>query len=271
MVSRESLAETADGMEGPSHMDDSKSIQSDRASTAPSETRRPSITDSYYHGVDLDEVLPTGPETEQDVDMTLRRTLSLTQFMTAHQNPAADESYPRHLSFSLAEDSVLTWRSLVQEPASDSDSDYALTAQMAQQKLYAKTAINLRVALASISTDTVDWTTAQIKQLRQLLPLAEQNAEKLGQMYRPHLESLRSLQTNTEIMLREEREALAEGGKELETLASKLEYEINGLKDRVDEVDTNVRDFERSVARVEDRVTELEKDEQKEGWSCVVQ
>jgi hypothetical protein len=246
-ASRESLAETADGMEDPSHMDETKSIESDGTSTAPSEPRRPSITESHYHGVDLDEALPTGPGTEQDVDMSLRRTLSFTQFLNAHHTPAADESYPRHLSFSLAEDSVLTWRSLVQDPASDSDSDSDLATQLAQQKLYAKTAITLRVALASISSETADWTTAQIKQLRELLPLAEQNAEVLGQMYRPHLGSLRSLQTNTETMLREEREALAEGGKELETLASKLEYEINGLKDRVDEVDTNVRDFERST------------------------
>jgi hypothetical protein len=270
-ASRENLAETAadgDALHDGQGIHDS--IELDKASTVVSEVHRPSITETLYHGVELDEALPTGPHTEHDIDLTLRRTLSYNYIVTTQQDIAVNQHYPRHLSFSLAEDTVLTWQSLVQEPGDDSD-DEPLAVQMAEQNIYAKTAINLRVALSAVSSEMADWTTSQINQLRQLLPLAEQNAERLSHMYRPHLDSLRSIQTNTETMLREERDMLAEGGKELETLAAKLEYEINALKDRVDDVESGVGDFERSVARVEDRVTELEKDGHGSSSSCILQ
>ena len=73
--------------------------------------------------------------------------------------------------------------------------------------------------------------------------------------------------------MRSEKERLEESLKGIETLAAKLEYEMNGLKGRVEDVDAGVGDFEKGVGRVEERVGEMEKDAAKaeQGWNCVVQ
>ncbi|OQO01918.1 hypothetical protein B0A48_12391 [Cryoendolithus antarcticus] len=243
---------------------------SDTMSTVPSRRDRPSITERDYHGVDLDEVLPAGADTAQSSGMAFRRTLSLSHFASVDGDITAPEHYPRHLSFSLAEDSLLTWDPVVRHDDAVSDDD-DLALHMATHELDAKTALTYNEAINEMTTNTAPWTTSQIAKLREILPLANHNADKLAEMYAPHLESLKGLQQHTEVMLRGEREALEEGGKELEQLAAKLEYEINGLKDRVEDVETGVGEFERSVRRVEDRVTELEKDEGRRDRRCVVQ
>lgn len=265
---------TAEGMaeheERKAHRASTVGTDSDGVSDAESGVRPLSITESNYHGVDLDEALPIGPETEQGVGTLLRRTLSLSHVVGLDPEPRLDEHYPRHLSFSLAEDSVLTWNSLVDDPDDDSEAE-DLAIQLATHKVKAKEAKSLRHALNDLELRTASWTRSQLSAIRDFLPLAEQNAQKLSEIYDPHLETLQSLQTKTESLLRDEREQLDEGAKELETLAAKLDYEINGLKSRIEDVETGVSDFERAVGRVEDRVTELEKEGEGKGWNCVVQ
>lgn len=258
------------GTERDEHRDSMAKTDSDAASDAGSDGRQLSITESNYHGVELDEALPTGPETEQGVGNLLRRTLSLSHVIGLDSEPQLDEHYRRHLSFSLAEDSVLTWTSLVDDPNDDSDSD-DLGVQLATLKIHAKEAKSLRHTLNDLELHIASWTRHQLSAIREFLPLAEQNAQKLSEIYHPHLESLQSLQTNTEALLRDEREQLDEGAKELETLAAKLDYEINGLRSRIEDVETGVTDFERAVGRVEERVTQLEKDGTGGAWGCVVQ
>ena len=181
--------------------------------------------------------------------------------------PRTDEHYPRHLSFSLAEDSVLTWHTIT---TNDSDSDPDdLPTQFATQTLSAKRTLNLRLALTNLSTQTADWTRSQLDVLHEFLPYAERNADKLSDSYQPRFEGLQALQAGLEGLLRDEKEQLEEGSKELETLAAKLEYEIDGLKSRIEDVEAGVEDFERAVGRVEDRVTELEKEgHEGKGWGC---
>jgi hypothetical protein len=217
-----------------------------------------------------DDDLVYDPNDTSEPETIPRRTLSLSHIETGHITPRNDEQYPRHLSFSLAEDSVLTWRDIT---IGDSDSDGEDPAtQFAVQDLSAKSNLNLRLVLKQLSTETVDWTRAQLEVLHEFLPYAERNAEKLADTYQPRFEGLRALQAGVEALLRDEKEQLEEGSKELETLAAKLEYEIDGLKSRIEDVEAGVDDFERSVGRVEDRVTELEKDgHEGRDWGCTVQ
>ena len=81
----------------------------------------------------------------------------------------------RHLSFSLAEDSVLTWRDITAKADSDSDSDEPVK-QFAAQELSAKATLNLHLQLQTLSADTASWTRAQLSVLREFLPYAERNA-----------------------------------------------------------------------------------------------
>jgi hypothetical protein len=231
---------------------------------------RHSIVSTLDEAVVSDDDLVYDPNDTDEPETIPRRTLSLSHIETSHDMPRIDEHYPRHLSFSLAEDSVLTWRGIT---VGDSDSDNEEpAAQFAVQELSAKTNLNLRLVLKELSTKTADWTRAQLDVLHEFLPYAERNADKLADTYQPRFEGLQSLQAGVESLLRDEKEQLEEGSKELETLAAKLEYEIDGLKSRIEDVEAGVDDFERSVGRVEDRVTELEKDgHEGRDWGCTVQ
>lgn len=232
-------------------------------------TADPSIAGSIYNGIDLNERLPTGPETEVDVSMSLRRTLSYSQFVTAELQPQNDSSFPRQLSFSVAEESVLTW-----DPLDESAYDpFASTrAQLAEQEYIGNEARHLRSLISALKYKTAPWTTAQLKQLHTLLHQADQDQETLDDLLLPHQETVRELQTHSGGMLKEERKRMEEGTKEIETYAAKLEYEINALKSKVDDVEAGVQEYEKGVKRVEDRISDLEKEgERGTAWSCVVQ
>jgi hypothetical protein len=233
-------------------------------------THRRSIVDTIDEAIVSDDELEHDPNDTDEPETIPRRTLSLSHIEVSHVEPRIDDHYPRHLSFSLAEDSVLTWRTMTTGD-SDSDTD-ELAAQFAAQELSAKSTLSLRLALKQLSSETADWTRAQLDVLHEFLPYAERNADKLSSSYEPRHEGLQALQADVEGLLRDEKEQLEEGSKELETLAAKLEYEIDGLKGRIEDVEAGVDDFERSVDRVEDRVTELEKDgHEGRDWGCVVQ
>jgi hypothetical protein len=229
---------------------------------------RHSITDTLD---ETDDELVHDPDDSNEPEPTIpRRTLSTSHLETSRADLYTDDHYPRHLSFSLAEESVLTWREITATADSDSDSDDPVK-QFAVQQLSAKSTLNLHLQLHTLSSETASWTRSQLSVLREFLPYAERNAVQLRESHLPRDEGLQALQAGIEALLRDERETLEEGGKELETLAAKLEYEIDGLRSRIEDVEAGVEDFERSVGRVEERVGELEKDGvEGKGWGCGV-
>jgi predicted nucleic acid-binding Zn-ribbon protein len=107
----------------------------------------------------------------------------------------------------------------------------------------------------------------QIEALNELLTQSASDQDALETLYEPHLKAVRELQTHSEGLMRSEKERFEEYGKEVETLAAKLDYEIAGLKGRVEDVAVGVGDFEKGVRRVEERVGDLEREGQKaDGW-----
>lgn len=257
---------TKDDEEG----EDGNEIVSETASTS-ARTIEPSIAGSVYNDIELNEVLPTGPETEQDVGRLLRRTISLSHFITTNVQARSTNAYPRHLSFSLAEDSVLTWSSVVSTTV-DAYLD-SPAAQLADEEYFTAESKHLRHLLNALSSETVSFTSSQLDTLATLLSKLDADHETLDSLYRPRADELQALQAAAESSTRSEKERLEEAGKEIEMLAARLEYEINGLKGRVEDVSAGVGDFEKGVGRVEERVGELERDERgrdESGWRCVV-
>jgi chromosome segregation ATPase len=181
------------------------------------------------------------------------------------------EGYPRHLSFSLAEESVLIWEDIV-----DSERDPYTNntrGQMMDEEFIAKESRHLRKLIYDLETTTTPFTQSQLETLHTLLSTLALDQQTLESLYHPNEDHLQSLRTASEDILRAEKERLDESLKGIETLAAKLEYEVNGLKGRVEDVDAGVGDFEKGVGRVEERVGELEKDAAKaeQGWNCAVQ
>lgn len=256
-----------DSMRPPSYQtnDQSREASSQMAFDQKSD-QEPSVRGS----IDDDREVLDEADREENGEHLLRRTVSESHFFVINMQRHPAEAYPRHLSFSLAEDSVLTWSDVV-----DKDAESYFTEpkdQLADEEYFAREAKALRQMLNTLNASTVAFTQTQLEAIHAVfskLDMDEGSLEKQHQEYRNQVDGLRA---NSETLLRAEQERLEEAGKEIETLAAKLEYEINGLKGKVEDVTAGVGDFKTSVARVEERVRELEKDEAKaeEGWGCVV-
>lgn len=230
-----------------------------------------SVAGSVYNDVPLNEVLPTGPETEQDVSRLMKRTVSYSRVVDVNLQTHNEDAYPRHLSFSLAEDSVLSWTSIISSSEAVSISDPRK--ELLEENLIAESSKHLRHLINDLNMNTAAFTQAQLYTLSSLLTKYDEDQQTLESLYRPHVDHLHALQTDAEGIVRSEREALEEKSKEIEGLAAKLEYEINGLRAKVEDVEVGVQDFAKGVGRVEDRVRELEKDAERSeqrGWRCVV-
>ncbi|USW53758.1 hypothetical protein Slin15195_G070770 [Septoria linicola] len=229
----------------------------------------PSIAGSVYNGVELNEVLPTGPETEADVSQLLRRTVSHSHYISTELQSHDENAYPRQLSFSLAEDSVLSWEPLDEE---DHDPFASAAAQLAEQKFIASEAKKLRTLIVALQAETATWTQDQLRKMQSFLEQADRDQELLDNMHLPHQQTVRELQSHSGGMLREEKDRFEEGTKEIETLVAKLEYELDALKSKVTDADAAVTDYEKGVVRIEQRVSDLEKEaDNGNGWSCTVQ
>lgn len=251
--------------------------QEDRTDdTEPSRTATASVAGSTYNGVDLNHALPVGPETEADISNLLRRTTSYSRYIDVHLQSHDESSYPRHLSFSLAEESILHWQPVTDESSSDENSAFqdpksTLLTQLKSETLTAKKSKHLRHLITLLHSQTASWTSSQINLLQTILEQHDRDQETLDSLHQPHLQSVREIQLHSEGILRDMRDRFEEGVKEIETVAAKLEYEISALRSKVEDVDAGVGDFEKGVERVEERVAELEREGEKKGWGCIVQ
>ena len=232
----------------------------------------PSVAGGSVYNADGDDTgTDNEKETEQDTSRLLKRTNSDSQFVATRLQIRSQEGYPRHLSFSLAEESVLIWEDIV-----NSERDLYTNntqGQMMDEDFIAKEAKHLQRLISDLETSTTPFTQSQLETLNTLLSTFVSDQETVESLYHPHEDHLHSLQTASESILRSEKDRLGSGLKGIETLAAKLEYEVNGLRGRVEDVDAGVGDFEKGVGRVEERVGDLEKDAAKteQGWNCVLQ
>ena len=251
----------------------------DKQSTVNGEdSRRPSkddradtsIPSSIYNESYLSERPPSvAAKREMDVSLLLKRSTSYDPYTVASVPNSPHDGFSRHLSFALAESSVLHWDSPGQY---DQSSDHKeLKDQLAEEEFFAQESKHLRLLIQSLNSGTATWTLEQLRELRTLLEQLNHDHDVLNSLHYPYLESAQALQSQSESALREGKESLEEAAREIETLAAKLEYEMNGLRSKVEDVEAGVDEFEQGVSRMEERVLELQKQgDKRTGWSCTV-
>lgn len=217
-------------------------------------TIEPSVVGSMDDRGDFEEDVPSGRERERGITRLVQRTASYSHFIGARLAVDNDDTYPRHLSFSLAEGALLTWDPILAE----TDEGGELASQLLSEHSKAQQNYTLHTQLQTLQATTVPFTTASLSSLTHLLSDLTASLPTLPDELSAHQSSSASLQTASEAVLRSERENLESGAKELETLTAKLEYEIQGLRARIEDVEIGLEDFEGGVGRVEGRVEELE-------------
>jgi hypothetical protein len=237
------------------------SIAESDASTQPP-TGEGSIGGSVYRGVELNERLPI--EVAHEVPPLLRRTLSgdHTDF---YQTPRNDDWWPRQLSFSVAEENVLRWRSLVavdtdgaaiEEPDS---SAAGLMAKLAAQNLQSEQLKRLHHRLALLSSKDSAWVASYLADLLDLETAADADIETLESIYYPRLDTYHELREDAHATITNNRSQLTMSVRELGNIGDKLDYEISALRSKVEDVEDALGEFERQVESVENRADELDK------------
>ncbi|CAA9967011.1 Sin3 complex protein [Pyrenophora teres f. maculata] len=221
-----------------------------------------SIAGSIYHGVDLNENLPV--DEANAIPPLLRRTQSGDQFKL-YKTPHNDDWWPRHLSFSVAEESVLRWSSIsANDPeteeaiAPDDTSPAALTARHVSQNLHSTQLKRLHNHLLRLSSKDENWVHTRLSEVLQLSSSVDADIETLESIYYPRLDTYHSLREDTHATVTNNRGQLTASLRELENVRDKLEYEISALRGKVEDIEDVVGEFERQVEFVEGRVEELE-------------
>ncbi|CAI6339755.1 unnamed protein product [Periconia digitata] len=247
-----------------------KPSQAERDGSRPP-TVEDSVAGSIYRGVDLNDKLPF--EEASLVPPLLRRTHSadqLASYLPTHRN---DNRWPRHLSFSIAEESVLTWNSVVSTtdstPPPPATTMARLYAEFASQRVLSEEAKRLYHFLSLVSSQDLAWSQTHLSEVTNLDASADQDAVQLDGLYYPALETYQGLREDAHEIISSNRVQLTEALRELANVGDKLEYEIGGLRSRVDDVEDGVAELERLVIDVEERVQELESvigGAEREGW-----
>lgn len=239
------------------------------ASTQPP-TAEPSVAGSVYQGVELNEVLPL--KEVHAFPALLRRTQSADQ-LQLYDMHHSDDWWPRHLSFSIAEESVLTWRGVVSADADEEaidDADNSVVALGKQQVTYAMQAEQLKRLhhqLAVLSATDTQWAKTRLGEVKELDAAADEDIETLESIYYPRLDTYHSLRESTHAAITNNRAQLNTSLRELDNVNDKLEYEITALKGKVEDVEDFVDEFEKQVEYVCGRVEELERTlGGREGW-----
>lgn len=252
-----------------SRSDDAKPSQHDESEASKPPTVDNSIAGSVYRGVDLNDKLPFADT--QEIVPLLRRTQSSEQLGHYHASSRNENWWPRHLSFSIAEESVLTWPPLISLSVSDQAdmTNSTLHAQLMAQESLSTDFKNLRQRLALLSSIEASWTESAVQAITSLDAQAEADHEELEQLYYPRLEEYHSLREDAHEIISRERLQVQEALRDLETLGAKLEYELGALRGKVEDVEDGVAELERQVETVEAREQEMQValgKGKKEGW-----
>jgi hypothetical protein len=111
------------------------------------------------------------------------------------------------------------------------------------------------------------WVKEMVASVDLLDDQAARDQEGFQTLYFQLSESYQAVKQRSQEILGDERSHVVEATKDIEVLGAKLEYEINALVSKVEDVEDGVSQFERQVEDLETRVNELETHLNTESWA----
>jgi hypothetical protein len=227
-----------------------------------------SMANSLSLKIDPDEVFPVNLVPDHNVGSLLKRRHSLQSFPPGTNAQRHEAFWPRRISFSIAEDSVLKWTPINETMTSSEIMSLPNSStQLKASRLAATDAGRTRDRLLNLETAVSSWVSSSVNNVSRIISLIHRDQDTLDSLYYPRLEEYNALESRSHGVLDEQKTVLEEAVHEIEVLGAKLEYEINTLRGKVEEVEDGVSEFELQVKSLETRVQELERDlRPKEGW-----
>ncbi|KAF6839645.1 sin3 complex subunit [Colletotrichum musicola] len=194
----------------------------------------------------------------------LQRRHSIAVSRLSYKHPLNEARWPRRLSFGDAEEAVLRWEEITDVY---DDKHFATADALMQQASLAEFARSLYDSIATIKREVNPWVESKVKAVEGIDEHYAREQEDLQNLYYQFSEAYQRVKQSSSELIAEERAHVTEAIKEVEVLVARLEYEINGLVSKVDDVEDGVRLFERQVEDVEKRAEELKRTLETEGWA----
>lgn len=185
----------------------------------------------------------------------LRRSRSAVKLQPAQMGSPRSNRVPRHLSFSMVEDAVLSHRNYSEDEAANGDAIAPFTVaaiDTASIEAQQKTQQVLRMQLQSMR-----FVESLVANVESLDSQTSEHLEDLNTTYYQRLEDYQGLRATSMELVAEEKAALTESLRRVEMLGAKLDYELSALQSRVQEVEDGIVEFERNVVDVEERARAL--------------
>lgn len=212
----------------------------------------------------------------QAVGLLLQRTQSYSRYEDDKLDWPNEHRWPRHLSFSAVEDSILRGTDGTKDfsesetgeedgnvsPGTEVDSPdltRAPTKTLASERILENKQKQMREDLAILGRTAGSWLQTRMQAVSMLDSVAAQDAEQIEQIYNPRRDEQQALSAGAREILREEKTRLTHAVRDLESYGQRLEYELEGLRSKVEDVEDSVDEFEKQVLYIEDRVKELVK------------
>ncbi|KAK3309531.1 uncharacterized protein B0T15DRAFT_5435 [Chaetomium strumarium] len=195
--------------------------------------------------------------------LALQRRHSVDGMVSSLSHRLNEARYPRRLSFSAAEDAILSWVELISLTDVSAGTS---TSDLLPLQSQAELSYNLYNRLQLIKTDLVPWVSKGVSDASTLEQTLDAQQTDLHSLHSDVDETYQRMRHSSSELLAAERARLGEAVKDVEGLAAKLEYEIGALVSRVNEVEDGVAQFEAQVEDVERRAEDLKIVLETESW-----
>ena len=198
---------------------------------------------------------------DKHVPLSLQRSQSCPTISAQDFKEHYTYRWPRCLSFDLAWEALsgsykadgLDYGAYGLNQEGSEDPEMAL----ADEKTLALDARLMFEGLRHLKSRIVPCIEAQIKELAKLDDQATRDQEYVDELYNQKLEEHNELHNASNDLISEERIHMTEALKDLETLGSKFEYELNSLQSKVEDMENGIAEFERQVLHLEARAEEI--------------
>lgn len=217
------------------------------------------VSDAENQELDITETRSDAPASKPDlldgmVVKSLRRPQSFSLPSTSDHS---DARWPRRLSFSAVEDTVCTWEDIQSKKVPFEGSSSNIADIIRVENIMASDARIFSGRVVDLSQNTASWVEKQVGAVEDLEHKTQSRQEELHSLYMGRLHEYQSLRTASSDLISKEGASLQDDVKHVEMLGAKLDYELNVLHSRVEEVESGLEEFERHVAQIETRVKEL--------------
>ncbi|KAE8351167.1 hypothetical protein BDV28DRAFT_137707 [Aspergillus coremiiformis] len=201
--------------------------------------------------------------------MSLRRPQSCAELYRVDDTEQMNNYWPRHLSFSTVEEVVLGWEDL-RGKAEDSDNpDASLEEAIAEEDILVSDARIFSSRVQGLREGTVPWVEKQVDSVDDINRILYETHERINTSYMERLNQYQEIREISSDLLSEEHSSLTDYMRRVEMMSAKLDYELNVLGSKVEDVETGLGEFERHVDEIETRVKTLirgEEEKQNCSW-----